>query len=177
MTNALWFQFLVEMVKFKLCFSTCNILWTLARMRLGQILTLQKVGAITNFTIQMNIIALIMTMALNASLLQHHFELIHYCSVQNNQANIMQQDLMVIFLIKYSYWIFPIPEPALFALFPHYCISHPIGRYTQLYESNETDYHKPTPNEVGVAKDAFLLGHRLSTTCWRHFTNCFENAC
>ncbi|KAG2136558.1 transmembrane amino acid transporter protein-domain-containing protein [Suillus bovinus] len=56
-------QGLSQMAKFKLCFSVCNVVWTLAGMFLGQIRTLQKFGSIANLAIWMNIIVLIMTMA------------------------------------------------------------------------------------------------------------------
>ncbi|KAG1734875.1 transmembrane amino acid transporter protein-domain-containing protein [Suillus paluster] len=56
-------QGLSQMAKFKLCFSVCNVVWTLAGMILGQIRTLQKFGSIANLAIWMNIITLILTMA------------------------------------------------------------------------------------------------------------------
>jgi hypothetical protein len=60
-------QGLSQMVKFKLCFSVCNVVWTLAGMILGQIRTLQKFGLVANLSIWMNIIVLIMTMAFVAN--------------------------------------------------------------------------------------------------------------
>ncbi|KIJ62499.1 hypothetical protein HYDPIDRAFT_94547 [Hydnomerulius pinastri MD-312] len=56
-------QGLSQMAKFRLCFSVCNIVWTLAGMIIGQIRTLQKFGSIANLSIWLNIITLIMTMA------------------------------------------------------------------------------------------------------------------
>ncbi|KAG0706985.1 transmembrane amino acid transporter protein-domain-containing protein [Suillus ampliporus] len=56
-------QGLSQMAKFKLCFSVCNVVWTIAGMILGQIRTLQKFGSIANLSIWMNIITLVMTMA------------------------------------------------------------------------------------------------------------------
>ncbi|KAG0697960.1 transmembrane amino acid transporter protein-domain-containing protein [Suillus ampliporus] len=56
-------QGLSQMAKFNLCFSVCNVVWTIAGMILGQIRTLQKFGSIANLAIWMNIITLIMTMA------------------------------------------------------------------------------------------------------------------
>ncbi|KAG2066629.1 hypothetical protein BDR04DRAFT_1106441 [Suillus decipiens] len=60
-------QGLSQMCMFKLCFSVCNIVWTLAGMILGQIRTLQKFGRIANFSVWLNIIVLIMTMAFVAN--------------------------------------------------------------------------------------------------------------
>lgn len=60
-------QGLSQMAKFKLCFSICNLVWTLAGMILGQIRTLQKFGSIANIAIWLNIITLIMTMAFVAN--------------------------------------------------------------------------------------------------------------
>ncbi|KAG1857015.1 transmembrane amino acid transporter protein-domain-containing protein [Suillus subalutaceus] len=56
-----------QITKFKLCFSVCNVVWTLAGMILGQIRTLQKFGNIANLAIWLNIIILIMTMAFVAN--------------------------------------------------------------------------------------------------------------
>ncbi|KAG1824780.1 transmembrane amino acid transporter protein-domain-containing protein [Suillus subaureus] len=56
-------QGLSQMAKFKLCFSVCNVVWTLAGMILGQIRTLQKFGKVANVSIWLNVIVLIMTMA------------------------------------------------------------------------------------------------------------------
>ncbi|KAG2124820.1 transmembrane amino acid transporter protein-domain-containing protein [Suillus clintonianus] len=56
-------QGLSQMAKFRLCFSVCNVVWTIAGMVLGQIRTLQKFGSVANLAIWMNIITLIMTMA------------------------------------------------------------------------------------------------------------------
>ncbi|KAG1743824.1 transmembrane amino acid transporter protein-domain-containing protein [Suillus lakei] len=56
-------QSLSQMAKFRLCFSVCNVVWTLAGMILGQIRTLQKFGNIANLAIWLNIITMIMTMA------------------------------------------------------------------------------------------------------------------
>ncbi|KAF9221171.1 hypothetical protein BS17DRAFT_712478 [Gyrodon lividus] len=53
---------LSQMVKFKLCFSVCNVVWTLAGMILGQIRTLQKFGWVANFSIWLNILTLVITM-------------------------------------------------------------------------------------------------------------------
>ncbi|KAG1847930.1 transmembrane amino acid transporter protein-domain-containing protein [Suillus subluteus] len=60
-------QGLSQMAKFKLCFSVCNVVWTLAGMVLGQIRTLQKFGKVANLSIWLNIIVLIMTMAFVAN--------------------------------------------------------------------------------------------------------------
>ncbi|KAG2062554.1 hypothetical protein BDR04DRAFT_970202, partial [Suillus decipiens] len=60
-------QGLSQMAHFKLCFSVCNVVWTLAGMILGQIRTLQKFGRIANFSVWLNIIVLIMTMAFVAN--------------------------------------------------------------------------------------------------------------
>lgn len=60
-------QGLSQMAHFKLCFSVCNVVWTLAGMILGQIRTLQKFGRIANLSIWMNILVLIMTMAFVAN--------------------------------------------------------------------------------------------------------------
>ncbi|KAH7886718.1 transmembrane amino acid transporter protein-domain-containing protein [Phlebopus sp. FC_14] len=56
-------QGLSQMAQFKLCFSVCNVVWTLAGMILGQVRTLRKFGWIANSAIWLNIITLIMTMA------------------------------------------------------------------------------------------------------------------
>ncbi|KIK78020.1 hypothetical protein PAXRUDRAFT_347790 [Paxillus rubicundulus Ve08.2h10] len=53
---------LSQMVKFKLCFSVCNVVWTLAGMIIGQIRTLQKFGWIANFSIWLNVLTLVVTM-------------------------------------------------------------------------------------------------------------------
>ncbi|KAF8839246.1 hypothetical protein BDN67DRAFT_1012489 [Paxillus ammoniavirescens] len=53
---------LSQMVKFKLCFSVCNVVWTLAGMIIGQIRTLQKFGWIANLSIWLNILTLVITM-------------------------------------------------------------------------------------------------------------------
>ncbi|KAG6328146.1 hypothetical protein ID866_10943, partial [Astraeus odoratus] len=55
-------QGLSQMVKFKLCFSVCNIVWTLAGMLLGQIRTLRRFSWVANLAIWMNIITLVITM-------------------------------------------------------------------------------------------------------------------
>ncbi|KAH7925765.1 hypothetical protein BV22DRAFT_406117 [Leucogyrophana mollusca] len=55
-------QGLSQMAKFRLCFSVCNVVWTLAGMILGQIRTLQKFGGVANLAIWLNIITLILTM-------------------------------------------------------------------------------------------------------------------
>ncbi|KAG1897827.1 transmembrane amino acid transporter protein-domain-containing protein [Suillus fuscotomentosus] len=60
-------QGLSQMAKFRLCFSVCNVVWTLAGMFLGQIRTLQKFGSIANLAIWLNITVLIMTMAFAAN--------------------------------------------------------------------------------------------------------------
>ncbi|KAG2036564.1 transmembrane amino acid transporter protein-domain-containing protein [Suillus americanus] len=60
-------QGLSQMAKFKLCFSVCNVVWTLAGMILGQIRTLQKFGKVANLSIWLNITVLIMTMAFVAN--------------------------------------------------------------------------------------------------------------
>ncbi|KAF8120731.1 transmembrane amino acid transporter protein-domain-containing protein [Boletus edulis] len=55
-------QGLSQVAKFKLCFSVCNIVWTLAGMIMGQIRTLQKFGWVANFAIWLNVIVIVMTM-------------------------------------------------------------------------------------------------------------------
>ncbi|KAH7925976.1 hypothetical protein BV22DRAFT_1033370 [Leucogyrophana mollusca] len=55
-------QGLSQMAKFRLCFSVCNVVWTLGGMILGQIRTLQKFGHLANLAIWMNVLVLIMTM-------------------------------------------------------------------------------------------------------------------
>ncbi|KAL4064659.1 transmembrane amino acid transporter protein-domain-containing protein [Scleroderma yunnanense] len=55
-------QGLSQMAKFKLCFSVCNIVWTLGGMFLGQIRTLKKFGWVANLAIWLNILALVITM-------------------------------------------------------------------------------------------------------------------
>lgn len=55
-------QGLSQMTKFKLCFSVCNVVWTLAGILFGQIRTLKKFGSVANFAIWLNIITLVMTM-------------------------------------------------------------------------------------------------------------------
>ncbi|KAF8553096.1 hypothetical protein OG21DRAFT_1414934 [Imleria badia] len=55
-------QGLSQMAQFKLCFSVCNIVWTLAGMIIGQIRTLQKFGGVANISIWLNVITLMMTM-------------------------------------------------------------------------------------------------------------------
>ncbi|KAF8435462.1 transmembrane amino acid transporter protein-domain-containing protein [Boletus edulis BED1] len=55
-------QGLSQVVKFRLCFSVCNIVWMIGGMMLGQIRTLQKFGWVANFSIWLNIITLVVTM-------------------------------------------------------------------------------------------------------------------
>lgn len=57
---------LSQMSKFKLCFAVCNLVWTLAGMIMGQIRTLQKFGHLANFSIWLNVLVIIMTMAVAA---------------------------------------------------------------------------------------------------------------
>ncbi|EIW74201.1 hypothetical protein CONPUDRAFT_67730 [Coniophora puteana RWD-64-598 SS2] len=56
-------QGLSQMVKFRLCFSVCNVLWALAGMVVGQVRTLRRFGIIANASIWLNITTMIIVMA------------------------------------------------------------------------------------------------------------------
>ncbi|KAF7979763.1 hypothetical protein HWV62_40780 [Athelia sp. TMB] len=55
-------QGLSQIAKFKICFSVCLIIWTVAGMLIGQVKTLQKFGWLANVSVFMNLFVIFATM-------------------------------------------------------------------------------------------------------------------
>ncbi|KAH7910080.1 transmembrane amino acid transporter protein-domain-containing protein [Hygrophoropsis aurantiaca] len=103
-------QGLSQMAKFRLCFSVCNVVWTLGGMILGQIRTLRKFGSVANLAIWMNVLVLIMTMGCVAHMVPNYIAVTPavtqpYAPVQTVALNAQpfETQLTGIMQIVYSY--------------------------------------------------------------------------
>ncbi|KZP07121.1 hypothetical protein FIBSPDRAFT_1053181 [Athelia psychrophila] len=83
-------QGLSQITQFRVCFSVCIVIWTLAGMFIGQVRTLQKFGWLANVSVFMNIFVILVTMGVVSHQLPNYAASVHPIGPVITQARVVQ---------------------------------------------------------------------------------------